>query len=118
MSNVLVIGDTHAPCMLDGYVDFLNDTRKTFKCNEIVHIGDLVDWHAISYHESSPSASCARDEYLNARIQVSQIKKAFPKATWLIGNHDCLPERKAITAGLPIEVMLDYRGFGIYRNGK
>lgn len=108
MSNVLVIGDTHAPCMLDGYIDFLNDTRKTFKCKEIVMIGDLVDWHSISYHESAPTASSAHDEFNKAYDQVQQIKKVFPRATWLIGNHDCLPSRKAITAGLPQEVMRSY----------
>ena len=110
MANVLIIGDTHCPCMLDGYLDFLNDMRKAYKCKEIVHIGDLVDWHSISYHESSPSASSAADEFKNAYAQVQEIKKVFPKATWLIGNHDCLPTRKSITAGLPTEVLRSYTG--------
>ena len=34
--------------------------------------------------------------------------KAFPKADWLIGNHDALTERQAVTAGLPPELLKDY----------
>jgi hypothetical protein len=108
MSSVLVIGDTHCPCMRDGYLDFLSDIKRAYRCKEFIHIGDLVDWHSISYHEKSPSASSAKQEYYNAKEQVAQIKKLIPKATWLIGNHDCLPKRKAVTASLPEEILRSY----------
>ena len=47
-------------------------------------------------------------EYAKARKQVASLTKAFPKADWLIGNHDALTERQAVTAGLPPELLKDY----------
>jgi predicted phosphodiesterase len=108
MSNVLIIGDTHAPCMRKDYVPFLKKTYEKYKCNKVVHIGDLVDWCAISYHPKDPSLMDSRREFHAAKKQVQQLYRAFPKATWLIGNHDCLPSRRASDIGLPSEVMQDY----------
>jgi len=109
MSKVLVIGDTHCPCMLKGYVPFLKRTYKKHKCNRVVHIGDLVDWASISYHEKSGALKDAPGEYRKAKEQVAEIYKAFPKVTWLIGNHDSLPERQATTAGIPKEAIRTYQ---------
>ena len=109
MANVLVIGDTHCPCMLDGYIPFLKKVQKKYKCNRVVHIGDLVDWAAISYHEKSGALKDAPGEYTKAKKQVAKLYAAFPKATWLIGNHDCLPARQARTAGIPLETLRTYQ---------
>ena len=43
MSTVLIIGDTHAPCMRKGYIGFLKRTADEWQPDRIVHIGDLVD---------------------------------------------------------------------------
>lgn len=108
MSRVLVIGDVHAPGMRKGYVEFLQRVADTHACNRVVCIGDLVDWASISFHEKSPSLSNAGKEFYQAQKQVAQLAKAFPKADWLIGNHDALTERQAIAVGLPSEVLRDY----------
>jgi len=108
MARVLVIGDTHCPAMRNDYVDFLKDIHKAWACDRVVHIGDLVDWQAISYHEKSPSCSNAFLEFEQAMVQVQQLYKAFPKADWMIGNHDALSERQAVSAGLPPQVLRSY----------
>ena len=108
MANVLVIGDTHAPAMLKGYIPFLKRMYKKHKCTKVVHIGDLVDWASISYHPKAPSLADSELEFSKARKQVKALAKAFPKATWLIGNHDSLTERKASDLGLPLSVLKDY----------
>lgn len=105
MACVLVIGDTHAPCMRKGYVDFLKRVADAWGPDRIVHIGDLVDWHAISYHEKQAGTPTAEQEARLSRRQVQQIAEAFPKADWLIGNHDALPERRAQTHGLPVDLL-------------
>ena len=94
--------------MRRGYVSFLQRVADKYGVNRVVHIGDLVDWASISYHEKSPSLSSAYREFRSARKQVASLSKAFPKVDWLIGNHDSLTERQAITAGLPTEVLKDY----------
>lgn len=41
--NVLVIGDTHIPFAHKNYLEFCKETQKRFKCDRVVHVGDLVD---------------------------------------------------------------------------
>ena len=94
--------------MKRGYVRFLQNTFDSWGVDRIVHIGDLVDWNSISYHEKHPSNSNAVSEYKRALKQVKQLSAAFPKADWMIGNHDALTTRQAITAGLPVEILRDY----------
>ncbi len=108
MATVLTIPDTHCPGMRAGFVDFLKKIADRYSPTRIVHIGDLVDWGSISYHEKSPALHNASREFALAYKQVSQLAKAFPKADWMIGNHDSLTERQATTVGLPLEVLKNY----------
>ena len=109
--NVLIIGDTHCPAMHPGYIAFLKRIEKKYNCNRVVHIGDLVDWNAISFHEKDPNMPSALDEYKAAKKQVKALHKAFPKADYMIGNHSCLPSRKAKTVGLLDEMLVPYGEF-------
>ena len=109
MSRVLVIGDTHAPAMHAGYISFLKRIEKKYKCNRVVHIGDLVDWNAISFHEKDPAMPGATEEYKLALRQVRRLHKAFPKVDYMVGNHSDLPARKAALVGLPTEVMVPFK---------
>lgn len=99
-STVLVIGDTHCPALHPRYIKFLKDAYSGYSCNRVVHIGDLVDWNAISYHEKDPSMPSAGDEFKKALKQVRKLHAAFPEVDYMLGNHCSLPERKARTAGL------------------
>ena len=108
MANVLIIGDTHAPCMVDGYVDFLLDIADAWSVDRVVHIGDVVDWASISFHPKAPSLKNSEAEFEAAYEQVQELYEAFPKVDWLIGNHDSLTERQATDLGLPLNVLKDY----------
>ena len=108
MSNVLVIGDTHCPAMHSKYLPFLKRVAKTYNCKKFVLIGDVVDWHSISYHPTAPSLKNPEREYKLALKQVQGLYRAFPNAYWLIGNHDSLTERKAADLDLPLSVLKDY----------
>jgi len=107
--RVLIIGDTHAPAMHPKYVRFLKDIDRKYNCNKVVHIGDLVDWNAISYHEKDPSMPSAQQEYKNALKQVRKLHSAFPEVDYLMGNHSDLPARKAKTAGLIDDLMKPFK---------
>ncbi|CAB4177823.1 Calcineurin-like phosphoesterase domain, ApaH type [uncultured Caudovirales phage] len=108
MARVLIIGDTHCPAMRTGYVEFLKRVERKYNTDRTVHIGDLVDWASISYHEKHPVLRNPTLEYGRAKRQVAKLAKAFPKADWLIGNHDALTERQLVTAGLPPELLRSY----------
>ena len=108
-SIVLTIGDTHCPAMHPKYIPFLKKIYKKHNCNRVVHIGDLVDWNAISFHEKDPSMPSASEEFRLAMKQVQKLYKAFPVVDYMIGNHSSLPDRKAKMIGLPTEVIVDFK---------
>ena len=108
MARVLVIPDTHCPGMLVKFPAFLSSVEKKWKCNKIVHLGDVVDNSAISYHEKHPGLSSASEEYVKARKQLKELVKRFPRLDLLLGNHDALTERQAVTIGLMPEWLRDF----------
>lgn len=109
MARVLVIGDTHCPGMHPRYPSFLKRIHKKYDCNRVVHIGDLVDNAAISYHEKNPYGSSAFDEYCKAKMQVHKLYSIFPEVDWILGNHDSLTERQCVTAGVLPEMLRDHQ---------
>lgn len=106
--NVLVIGDLHEPFCLEGYLQHCIETYKQYKCNEVVFIGDIIDNHATSYHETDPDGHNAGQELKLAVSNIQKWYQAFPKATVIIGNHDRLIMRKAYTAGVSKMWIKDY----------
>jgi predicted phosphodiesterase len=112
--RILIIGDTHEPFTLDEYRDFAYEQFKKYKCTHVVHIGDLVDNHAVSYHESDPEGMSAGDELDAAIENVAKWYKLFPKMDVILGNHDRLIMRKASTGGIPRRWIMDYQDiFGV-----
>jgi len=106
--NVLVIGDLHEPFCLDNYLEHCIETYNKYKCNEVVFIGDIIDNHASSYHETDPDGHSAGQELKMAIQRIKQWYNAFPKATVIIGNHDRLIMRKAYSSGLSKMWIKDY----------
>lgn len=108
MSRVLVVGDTHMPGMRDDYIEFLLHIADSWSIDRVVHIGDMVDWHSLSYHEKRPTLPTPATEYMEMREQMAQFFEAFPAGDWLIGNHDDLPQRQCITSMIPPELLKSY----------
>ncbi len=106
--NVLVIGDLHEPFCLPDYLAFCKRQQVKYNCGTVVFIGDVIDNHYSSYHETSNQADGANQELALAKRKIKAWYKAFPKATVLIGNHDRLVARKAQTAGIADEWIRDY----------
>ena len=108
MATVLVIGDTHEPFCLDGYLEHCVDVADTVGADEVVHVGDLIDLHALSFHDHDPSGMSAGDELILASKKVKRWVEAFPHAHHIFGNHDMLLERKLMRHGIPRAIMLDF----------
>ena len=107
--NTLIIGDLHCPFEHKNYLDFCKRILKAFKCSRTIFIGDLVDNHAISYHEHDPDGWSPEDEMLEAEKHLKPWYKTFKKAYVCIGNHDGLPDRKGKTVGLPKRCFRSFR---------
>jgi predicted phosphodiesterase len=110
--NVLVIGDLHEPVCHPRYRHFCADMGRKYKCNTVVFIGDLVDWHAISFHVKEPHCPGPLDEYGQAKFCVNQWRNTFKhyrRKVAIIGNHDARVVRVAEANGIPRELLLDYK---------
>jgi len=108
MSRVLIIGDTHLPVVRKGYLEFCLDIQEAWRCDKVVHIGDVVDWQAVSFHAAHPECPGPADEYELAYAEVQKWYKAFPRATVTIGNHDERPGRKMKDSMIPARFLRDY----------
>tara|TARA_A100001201_G_scaffold126380_1_gene110871 strand:+ start:612 stop:1328 length:717 start_codon:yes stop_codon:yes gene_type:complete len=107
--NVLVIGDLHEPFCLDGYLDFCIEKYNEYSCTEVVFIGDIIDNHFSSYHETSADGMGGADELEFAIERIARWYKAFPIATVIIGNHDRIIMRKAQTSAIPSKWIKSYK---------
>ena len=108
-NNVLVIGDLHEPFSLDSYLEFCVNKYNEFKCTEVVFIGDIIDNHYASYHETSADGMGGADELQYAIERIARWYKHFPKATVIIGNHDRMVMRKAQTSAIPSKWIKSYK---------
>lgn len=108
MARVLVIGDVHEPAAHPGYLAFCKDIRKQWKCDRVVFIGDILDWHSISFHAAEPSAPGPLQEFDEARQAIQRWYRAFPSARVCIGNHDSRLARLAATVNIPARFIRDY----------
>jgi len=105
MSNFGVVGDTHEPACRVGYLGFCHDTFDKYNVDTIVHIGDLADFHAISFHDQEPQCPGPQDEFEMTRESIGRWAATFPNVRWCLGNHDIRPSRLAKTKKIP-ETML------------
>ncbi len=115
--GTLVIGDLHSPFIKKGYLEFCKDISYKYNCNNVIFIGDLLDCHYSSYHETDPDGMGAGQELDKAIKELDKWHEAFPKAKVCIGNHDAIPNRKGFTSGLSkrwiktVDEVLGYEGW-------
>jgi metallophosphoesterase superfamily enzyme len=107
--NILVIGDLHEPFCLDGYLSHCKETYHKYKCNKVVFIGDIIDNHYSSYHETDANGMGGADELEFAIDKIAKWYKAFPDADVCIGNHDRIIMRKAQTSAIPSKWIKKYK---------
>jgi hypothetical protein len=73
-----------------------------------VFIGDVIDNHYSSYHETNADGMGGGDELDLAIDRIARWYRAFPKADVTIGNHDRIIARKAQTSSIPKRWVRDY----------
>jgi len=107
--RILVIGDLHEPFCLDGYLKFCKETYEKYNCNKVIFIGDIIDNHYSSYHESSADGLGGKYELEQAVKKLSKWYKAFPVADVTLGNHDRIIIRKAQSSNIPSQWIKNYK---------
>ena len=107
-NRVLVIGDIHAPFERPDYLQFCIDTYNKYQCNKVVFIGDIIDNHYSSYHETDADGLGGNSELELAIERIQDWYKAFPDAYVTIGNHDAIIMRKAQSSAIPSQWIKAY----------
>lgn len=107
-SRVLVIGDLHAPFDLDSYFDHCVEVYERYNCNRVVFIGDVIDNHYSSYHETDADGMGGGQELQLAIDRLARWYHRFPDADVTVGNHDRIIMRKAQTGGVPKQWIREY----------
>ena len=106
--NTLIIPDTHLPFTHRDFLDFCVDTGRAYGCKRVCHVGDVGDFHSISFHDSDPDGMSGGAELSALKKALRPWVKAFPVVFAALGNHDALAMRKAYANGIPSAYM---RGF-------
>ena len=90
-------------------LSFCLDTYHHYKCTDVIFIGDIIDNHYSSYHETDADGLGGGDELELAINKIAKWYKAFPESKIIIGNHDRMIMRKAQTSSIPSKWIKSYQ---------
>jgi len=93
MSRVLTISDLQAPFQHRDAIDFLKHTKKVWRTERVVCLGDEVDSHGISDYDPEPDAWSAFTEWDRAIEFMHELYKVFPNVKAVTSNHTLRPWR-------------------------
>lgn len=107
-SRILLISDLHIPYHHQDAIAFLMHLKEKYNPTRVICLGDEVDGHALSFHDSDPDLPSAGDEIRQALPVIAELFKIFPKMDILESNHGSLVWRKAKVFGIPKHYIKSY----------
>jgi hypothetical protein len=107
-SRILVVPDMHMPYCHPDSLDFLNKLKKTLQPTRIICLGDELDYHAMSFHDSDPDLDSAGRELVLGLGYIDTLHEIFPKMDLLHSNHGSMAYRKAKHHGMPRHLLKSY----------
>ena len=107
-SRILLISDLHIPYHHQDALDFLQYLKDKYKPTRVICLGDELDKHALSYHDSDPDLPSAGDELKRSLPVVAKLYEMFPVMDIIESNHGSLVWRKAKTHGIPKHYIKSY----------
>lgn len=106
--SILVLSDMHHPYAHPDTVPFLKAVKAKYKPDTIVCIGDEVDFHDASFHDSDPDLDSSGVELEKAIKSLQPIYKMFPKCLVIESNHGSMVLRKAKVGKIPKKAIKSY----------
>lgn len=107
-SRVLLISDMHIPYHHPDTLKFLKHLKEKYNPTRVICLGDELDKHALSYHDSDPDLPSAGDELRRSIPVIQELYKLFPVMDIVESNHGSLVWRKAKTNGIPRQYIKSY----------
>lgn len=107
-SRILFLSDLHFPYHHKNTFEFLQMLKDRYQPTRIIGLGDELDHHAMSFHDSDPDLFSAGDELKFALKYVKQLEEMFPEMTLLDSNHGSMVFRKSKHHGIPRHYLKSY----------
>lgn len=107
-SRLLFISDMHIPYHHEDTIAFLKHLKAKYNPTRVICLGDELDKHALSYHDSDPDLPSAGDELKKSLPVIQELFEIFPKMDIIESNHGSLVWRKAKTFGIPKHYIKSY----------
>lgn len=98
--RVMVISDMQIPAHHKDSIRFLAAVKEMIEPTEVVCIGDILDFAAISFHTQNPDLPSAGDELKQSKPVLKRVFELFPDVHLLESNHDQRVYRRAQYSGL------------------
>lgn len=106
---ILVIPDMHAPYQHKDAIPFLDAVRTAFNPDLVVNLGDELDYHSMSFHDSDPNLDSAGTELEKAKSVMTALRRVFPNMLICHSNHGSMVYRRAKAHGIPVQMIKRYR---------
>lgn len=106
--SILVISDMHIPYHHPDTLEFLKAVKKEYSPDKVVCVGDELDKHAMSFHDSDPDLPSAGDELQVAMKSLIPLYKLFPEVDLIDSNHGSMHYRKGKHHGIPRKYLKSY----------
>ncbi len=107
--RVLVISDLHCPYQHVDALRFLAALHAKYDFDRVIGIGDELDFHAMSFHDSDPDLDSAGRELQKGREVLWELERMFPRMDLVDSNHGSMTYRRAKAGGVPRHLILEYR---------
>lgn len=107
-SRILFISDMHIPYHHEHLLPFLESLKNRYDPTRIICLGDELDKHAMSFHDSDPDLPSAGDELLRALPTIALLKEMFPVMDLIDSNHGSMVYRKSKAHGIPRSYIRSY----------
>lgn len=107
-SRILFISDMHIPYHHAGLIPFLAGLKLRYNPTRIICLGDELDKHAMSFHDSDPDLMSAGDELRASLPVIAELERMFPEMDIIDSNHGSMVYRKAKANGLPRRYIRSY----------
>jgi hypothetical protein len=107
-SRILILSDMHIPYHHPKLLPFLDGLKTRYEPTRVICVGDELDKHAMSFHDSDPDLDSAGKELEKAQVVISEVEKMFPVMDLIDSNHGSMVHRKAKHHGIPRHYIKGY----------
>jgi len=106
--TILFISDMHIPYHHQDSMEFLSALKEVYDPDLVISLGDLGDFHAISFHDTDPDLYSAGEELEQLKAYSQELEEIFPSMFIVGSNHGDLALRKALSNGLPRSMIREF----------